>query len=53
MPLPKPVDEAVEILPALMRRMERLETRLKLLEEEQRGGIDLSRFYNPPGEDGP
>ena len=52
-PLPEPVDEAVEILPALMRRMERLETRLKLLEEEQRGGIDLSRFYNPPGEDEP
>jgi hypothetical protein len=33
-----------------MRRMERLETRLKLLEEEQKGGIDLSKFYGPPGE---
>jgi hypothetical protein len=25
-----------------------METRLKLLEEEQRGGIDISRFYSPP-----
>ncbi len=50
-PVPEPVNETVEILPALMRRMERLEVRLKLLEEEQRGGIDLSRFYNPPGEE--
>ena len=29
--------------------MERLETRMKLLEDEQRGGIDLTRFYGPPG----
>ena len=31
-----------------MRRVERMETRLKLLEEEQRGGIDISRYYTPP-----
>ena len=31
--------------PAMMaRRLERMEMRLKLLEEESRGGIDLSRF---------
>ena len=42
----KPVDETPQILPALMRRMERLEQRLKLLEEEQRdGAFDLTKFY--------
>ncbi|MHB0957006.1 MAG: hypothetical protein ACYC0X_13790 [Pirellulaceae bacterium] len=48
-PRPKPVDETPELIPQLLRRMERLETRLKLLEDEQRGGIDLTRFYVPPG----
>ena len=32
-----------------MRRMERLETRIKLLEDEQRGGIDITKFYGSPG----
>ncbi|MHB8861147.1 MAG: hypothetical protein ACYC6N_02000 [Pirellulaceae bacterium] len=48
-PRPKPVDETPELIPQMLRRMERLETRLKLLEDEQRGGIDLTRFYVPPG----
>jgi hypothetical protein len=57
-PRTKPIDETKQILPNLMRRVERLETRLKLLEEEQRGGIDLSRFMGPaaqaiPSEDEP
>ncbi|HWA98955.1 MAG TPA: hypothetical protein VG713_10705 [Pirellulales bacterium] len=43
-PRPKRVDESKQILPLLLRRMERVEQRLKLLEEEGRGGIDLSRF---------
>jgi hypothetical protein len=43
-----PVDQTPEIVPALARRVERMETRLKLIEEEQRGGIDISRFYSPP-----
>ena len=47
-PRPKPVDETPQLIPQLMRRMERLETRLKLLEDEQRGGIDLSQFYAAP-----
>ena len=42
---PQRPDEAVEMLPQLLRRMERLETRIKLMEEEQRGGIDLVKFY--------
>jgi hypothetical protein len=38
------------LLPALQRRVERLEQRIKLLEEELRGGINLARFYvaQPP-----
>ncbi|MFM7035329.1 MAG: hypothetical protein ACKOYJ_09165 [Planctomycetia bacterium] len=40
-PRPKPADDS----PALLaRRLERLEMRVKLLEEEGSGGIDLSRF---------
>jgi hypothetical protein len=35
-----------------MRRLERMEARMKLLEEEQRKGtIDLDKFYRKP-EDG-
>ena len=48
-PRPAPVDETPQLIPQLMRRMERLETRIKLLEDEQRGGIDLTKFYGPPG----
>jgi hypothetical protein len=53
-PRPKPVDESRLLLPLLVRRMERVEGRLKLLEEEQRGGIDITRFYGaaaPPPDD--
>ena len=46
-PRPKPVDETKQILPNLLRRVDRLEARLKLLEEEGRGGIDLTKFYGP------
>jgi len=44
-PRPQPEDTQRYLLPALQRRIERLETRLALLEEEMRGGINLSRFY--------
>lgn len=47
-PRQQPVDETKNLLPAIVRRLERAESRLKLLEEEQKGGIDLSRFYQPP-----
>jgi hypothetical protein len=43
-----PVDRTPEMLPMLIRQVERLETRIKLVEEEQRGGIDLTKFYAPP-----
>ncbi len=44
----KPVDQSPQLIPQLLRRMERLEQRLKLMEEEQKEGIDISRFYQPP-----
>ncbi len=49
-PRPEKIDEDELLVPLLMRRVERLETRLKLMEDEQRGGIDLSQFYDPPDE---
>ncbi len=44
-PRPQPEDTQRYVLPAMQRQVERLETRLKLLEEELRGGINLSKFY--------
>jgi hypothetical protein len=51
-PRPEPATEQA-ILPQLARRIEQMETRLKLVEEEQRGGIDLTQFYERPGENRP
>lgn len=36
------------LLPQLARRIEQLEMRLKIIEEEQRGGLDLTKFYEKP-----
>ena len=47
-PRPRPEDTQRYLLPALQRKVERLETRVKLLEEESRGGINLSRYYSDP-----
>ncbi len=44
-PRPRPEDAQRYALPALERRVDRLETRLRLLEEDFRGGINLPRFY--------
>ncbi|NOY30598.1 MAG: hypothetical protein GXP28_10660, partial [Planctomycetes bacterium] len=44
-PRTKRADPEERLLPSLARRVEQLEARLKLCEEEQRGGIDLSQFY--------
>jgi len=45
-PRPKVEQEEDRLLPSLARRVDRLESRLRLLEEEQqKGGVDLSRFY--------
>jgi len=43
-PRPAPVVPGAETPAMIARRLERLELRVKLLEEESRGGIDLSRF---------
>lgn len=44
-PRPAVPDESKQILPLLVRQVERIETRLKLLEEENRGGLDITKFY--------
>jgi hypothetical protein len=42
----KPSDPNVELVPQLARRIERLEFRLQLLEQEQKStGIDITKFY--------
>ena len=52
-PRPRPKDADSELLPKLVRNLERLEVRMKLLEDEQREkGIDLSQFYRNPTERG-
>jgi hypothetical protein len=43
-PRPERAAPAAETPALLARRLERLEMRVKLIEEESRGGIDLSRF---------
>lgn len=47
-PLPPRADAEQALLPQIARRLEQLETRMKLVEEEQRGGIDLTKFYERP-----
>jgi hypothetical protein len=48
-PRPKPIDASAALIPQLGRRLERLEARLKLVEEEQKGGaIDITKFYGKP-----
>lgn len=44
-PRPEAADDTDELIPQLARRIERLESRIKLLEEERRGGVDLTQFY--------
>jgi hypothetical protein len=42
-------DDTREQIPLLLRRLERLEMRIKLLEEESREGIDITKFYAQDG----
>ena len=44
-PRAKVVDNTSEIIPQLLRRLERLETRVKIMGDEQREGLDLTKFY--------
>lgn len=44
------VTEDENPIPQMARRLEQLEKRVQLLEDEQRGGFDLTKFYEkPPG----
>ncbi len=47
-PRPKKPEENQAQLPRLQAMVDRLEARVKLLEEENRGGIDITKFYGPP-----
>lgn len=47
-PRPKPVENPMDQIRLLQRRMERLESRLRLVEDENRTGIDITKFYGQP-----
>lgn len=47
---PKVSEDPQALLKLLTRRMDKLELRMKLQEEESRGGIDLSKFYGAEGQ---
>jgi hypothetical protein len=47
-PRPLKAEEGPQLLTLLVRRVEKLEARLKLAEEELKGGIDLTEFYVDP-----
>ena len=44
-PRPKPPDRNQDLIPLIMRRIERLEARIKLIDQEQRASVDITRFY--------
>jgi hypothetical protein len=50
-PRMKLADKEQALLPQLARRLEQMEMRLKILEEEQRGGLDITKFYGRPAAD--
>lgn len=47
-PRPAKPDESPQLLTQLVRRIEKLEARLKLAEEELKGGVDLTQYYVDP-----
>lgn len=44
-PRPVPPDQTSELIPQLARRVERMESRIKLMEEERRASLDITKFY--------
>jgi hypothetical protein len=46
-PRPKKSEQAPNLIPQLQAKIDRLEQRLKLLEEDAKGGIDITKFYGP------
>jgi hypothetical protein len=47
-PRPAKAEDAPQLIPQLVRRIEKLEARLKLAEDELKGGIDLTSYYVDP-----
>lgn len=48
-PRAKKRDESIDLIPRLIKQLDRLEVRIKFLEDEQRDkGIDLSKLYKRP-----
>ena len=47
-PHPEPVDDSPQRIVQMSRSIEQLTQRVKLIEEDQRGGIDLSKYYKGP-----
>lgn len=41
----EPAEETIELIPQMARRIERLESRIKLMEDERRSEIDITKFY--------
>lgn len=44
-PKPTRVDERQDLIAQMARRMERLEARIQLMEEERRASLDITKFY--------
>lgn len=44
-PKPVPVDQTHDVIPQMARRIERLEARIQLMEEERRASLDITKFY--------
>ena len=51
-PRPQPPDPNKDVIPQLLRRVERLESRIKLMEQEQRASLDITQFYQKPDSPG-
>lgn len=41
----QPPDRTLEVIPQILRKLEQLEQRLKLFEQENRTGIDITQYY--------
>ena len=52
-PIPRLIraETDTDTVPAMLRRIERLESRIKLMEQEQRQEFDLSKYYKKPGDE--
>jgi len=42
------IDDTIDLLPQMQRRLERMEARIRIMEEESKQGLDISKFYERP-----